>query len=167
MCFDRLPIFNNQAFNVAECLFAILFCPEHKILESVAGVMSKFGVINPPQENIIMVAETFLGMMRYTLDEGEEETRERYFAVHGAAHPVPFRQAFKAATTHLSSWSSLLLSDVDHRSRVHANRYFQTSDDPISNPFMLIQASLHIDMFAHPRPLTYLRDIRQDNGELT
>ena len=43
---------------------------------------------------------------------------------------------------------------------MHVNRYSQTNDVPISNPFMFKQRSLYIDMFAEPPPLAYLKDMK-------
>ena len=124
--------------------------------------MSRFGMSNPFNEHVALVAENFLGMMKYTfeVEEGGKETRERYFATHGAAYPEHFRQAFKAATTNLSSWSVLFLEDTDHRARVHINRYSHTNNDPISNPLMFFQESLRIDMLVHPPPVTDLRNMK-------
>ena len=73
MCSDRLPIFKIEAHHFADYWFALLIYPEEKILESLPEVMTRFGMISPPQEHIIMVAENFLYMVRCTLAEGEEE----------------------------------------------------------------------------------------------
>ena len=110
MCSDRLRIFTNQDFDYAEYWFAVLLCSEDKIMQSVIEVLVRFGMRNPFKEHVAVVAENFLGMMQYTFEEGETYARERFFATHGAAYPESVRQAFKAATINLSSWTRLFTS---------------------------------------------------------
>ena len=80
---------------------------------------------------------------------------------------VAFRQMFKAITSELTSCSDLVLNTDHLRKKLHTDSYSQTNDSAISNAFKYHQDSLHINMFAHTPPLTYLKEISTGRWRVT
>ena len=99
-------------------------------------------------------------MLRHATSVEDDAARVDYFKLHLTVYPVAFRQMFMAITSELTSCSDLFQITDHLRKKLHIDSYSQTNDSAISNAFKYHQDSLHINMFAHTPPLTYLKDIK-------
>ena len=164
---DQADLAENLALIAAHYWHSLLFTPEAELPKAVEEALRKFGVKDPSHSDVVLTVESFITMLRHATSVENDAVRVEYFKLHFTVYPIAFRQMFTAITSELTSRTDLVEFEKHLRKKLHIDSYSQTNDSMISNAFRYHQDSLHINMFAHTPPLTYLKEISTGRWRVT